>query len=74
MTKEEFERGYAERSGMTVERLHQLGQAAVPCDCDYEACEGWGMVDSTSAIYEEWKRNPSTSRPYEEFRAEAGLT
>ena len=45
MTKEEFEKGYAERSGVTVEWLHSKGQGAVPCNCDYELCDGWQMVD-----------------------------
>ena len=74
MTREEFERDYAEQSGMTIERLHQLGLAVVPCDCDYEKCQGWAMVSNVAAIYEQWKRDPSIARPYEEFRAEAGLT
>ena len=45
MTKEEFEQGYAERSGMTVERLHELGLGGVPCNCDYEDCKGWQMIN-----------------------------
>lgn len=38
---EEFERQYAERSGMTVERLRELGRIVAPCDCAAENCEGW---------------------------------
>ncbi len=41
MTAEEFERQYAERSGITVEQLRKMGRIVVPCDCDYELCEGW---------------------------------
>lgn len=41
--KDEFERSYAERSGMTVEELRELGCRVVPCDCDYEGCQGWQM-------------------------------
>ena len=26
------------------------------------------------SVYEQWKRDPSIARPYEEFRAEMGLT
>ena len=43
ITADEFERQYAERSGMTVEELR--GYLTVrPCECDYEDCEGWQMV------------------------------
>lgn len=41
MTAEEFERQYAERSGITVERLRELGRIVAPCDCGDELCEGW---------------------------------
>ena len=41
MTAEEFERQYAERSGITVEQLRKMGRIVAPCDCDYELCEGW---------------------------------
>ena len=44
MTKDEFERQYAERSGVTVEWLHGEGLYATPCDCEEEGCEGWQMV------------------------------
>lgn len=43
MDLREFERGYAERSGLTIDRLHALGLRGEPCDCDYEKCEGWQM-------------------------------
>ncbi len=45
MVLEEFEKGYAERSGITVEKLHELGYYGIPCDCDYELCEGWQMTN-----------------------------
>jgi len=44
MTREEFEKGYAIRSGTTVKRLYELGQVAVPCDCGEDGCNGWAMV------------------------------
>lgn len=44
MTKEEFEKGYAERSGITVEKLKEFGQEGRACDCDEEICKGWQMV------------------------------
>ena len=43
MTREEFEAYYAERSGMTVEKLHELGLHGEPCDCGEDGCEGWAM-------------------------------
>jgi hypothetical protein len=44
MTETEFEKAYAKNSGLTIKRLHELGQFAVPCDCEEEICEGWVMV------------------------------
>ena len=43
MTRYEFEAAYAARSGITVERLHQAGRYAEPCDCGDDICEGWAM-------------------------------
>ena len=48
MTAEEFERDYAERSGVTVEWLREH-RTVRPCDCDYEKCEGWQMVSHEAA-------------------------
>jgi len=44
MTLDEFEQGYAERSGKTVEQLHATGRRAFPCRCGDESCEGWQMI------------------------------
>jgi len=44
MTREEFEEGYAKRSGMTVEMLRGLGQVAIACHCGEDGCMGWAMV------------------------------
>jgi len=44
MTKKEFERGYAQRSNITLKQLHKLGLKAHPCDCDFEDCQGWQML------------------------------
>lgn len=43
---ESFERRYAERSGVTVEFLHEHGRFGAVCDydCDYEDCEGFYMA------------------------------
>ena len=58
MTKDEFEKGYAKRSGITVERLGELGLFALPCDCGEDGCKGWRT--STKVI--------------EDTREELGLT
>ena len=44
LTKEEFEKEYAENSNLTVEELHGLGLYVEPCDCDYLDCKGWEMI------------------------------
>lgn len=44
MTKNEFERAYARRSGITVKQLHKLGRYAKPCNCGEEICEGWQIT------------------------------
>ena len=44
MTRKEFEERYAQRSGMPVERLHELGLTAKPCVCGEEGCQGWQMT------------------------------
>jgi hypothetical protein len=49
ITAEEFERRYAERSGLTVEELRALGRVVRPCDCEYEECEGWQSVSAEIA-------------------------
>ena len=43
MDKQEFEKQYAESSGVTVEWLHQNGLFALPCECEYDKCKGWRM-------------------------------
>jgi len=43
VTAEEFEAGYAARSGVTVDFLHAHGRHAERCDCGDEMCEGWAM-------------------------------
>jgi hypothetical protein len=44
MTKDEFEQGYAARSGVTVEWLHAHGREGRPCDCGEDGCDGWQMA------------------------------
>lgn len=44
MTRDEFERAYATRSGLPVEQLYAMGLHAEPCTCDDAMCEGWQML------------------------------
>jgi hypothetical protein len=43
ITKDDFIRAYAARSGLTPEQLLALGRDAFPCDCGDAICEGWQM-------------------------------
>lgn len=43
MTQDEFERAYADRSGVTVEWLREH-RTARPCECHEDTCEGWQML------------------------------
>lgn len=40
LTAEQFEREYAERSGVTVEWLRQY-RTVLPCRCGEDGCQGW---------------------------------
>ncbi len=44
MTKKEFMEAYAEKSEIPLEMLEELGFVAIPCDCNYEKCQGWRVV------------------------------
>lgn len=44
MLQSEFIKSYCEESNITEEKLNELGQFAVPCDCEEYNCEGWSMV------------------------------
>ena len=46
ITKEEFIKTYCERSNISWETLSQRC-IVVSCDCDYEGCQGWGMVSKS---------------------------
>lgn len=49
-TLDEFERGYAERSGLSLIELYALGLQGAVCICDDEDCEGWQMTGPRSPI------------------------
>jgi hypothetical protein len=42
----EFERAYAERSGVTVELLREWGRVVKPCGCGEPECVGWQSVNA----------------------------
>lgn len=69
MTKDEFERGYAERSGVTIEWLHEHGQTAALCDCDQEGCMGWQMVSVENAARVGMTRVVNATAPGDESGA-----
>lgn len=48
-SRDDFEREYAERSGITVERLRALGRIVRPCHCGDALCEGWQSVNGEAA-------------------------
>ena len=47
--RDRFIRSYASKSNTTPERLAELGQVAIPCDCDEPTCLGWQMVSKEAA-------------------------
>lgn len=53
ITSTEFERQYADRSGITVEKLRSLGRVVVVCHCEETECEGWASVSRQFADQEE---------------------
>ncbi len=53
MTKDEFEKGYADKSGVTAEWLHLKGLEAFPCDCGDSICKGWAMIRKDKVNEEE---------------------
>ncbi|PHA03006.1 hypothetical protein COE51_01295 [Bacillus pseudomycoides] len=57
MTKEEFENGYCQRSGITVEEYNnEFNLITLPCDCGEDGCEGWAAVTNTPRMIEIHKR------------------
>jgi hypothetical protein len=47
MTKDEFEEGYCERSGITIEEYHNdCNLITLPCNCRQEGCEGWAAISN----------------------------
>lgn len=59
MTREDFVRGYATRSGFS-DQAAKIGvidfdgiakMVALPCACGDETCEGWAMVTAESVLH-----------------------
>ncbi len=49
ITKEDFEKGYAQRSHVDLQQLKKWGLEAIPCECNYEDCQGWQMVKAPTS-------------------------
>lgn len=49
ITREQFEKQYAEKSKISLEDLKKL-ERPYPCVCDYENCHGWQMLSQESAL------------------------
>jgi hypothetical protein len=45
MTAREFEKAYAQRSGITVTELRAMHRVVRPCNCGADACEGWQSLN-----------------------------
>lgn len=43
MTRADFIKGYAERSGISVDQFNRY-MCALPCDCGEAICQGWQAV------------------------------
>lgn len=58
MTRDEFEAGYAARSGISLETLHALGMHGERCGCGEDGCPGWQMLSQlparVRAVLERW--------------------
>jgi hypothetical protein len=48
VTADDFERAYAERSGISVEELRRY-RTVRPCDCEEEGCDGWQSISHERA-------------------------
>lgn len=64
-TRKEFEEGYAKRSKMTVEKLHDFGFFAHPCDCADESCKGWQMCSNENWEFFKDIHNIKDEKEYE---------
>ena len=49
MDAEKFERGYAERYGLSLDDLREF-RTVRPCVCNSELCEGWQSMSHGMAV------------------------
>ena len=44
MNQLEFIEEYCKNSGLTPDKLNELGLFAIPCDCGGDSCKEWAMI------------------------------
>jgi hypothetical protein len=49
LSAEQFEREYARRSGLSVQKLRECGRVVRSCDCGAIGCFGWQSVSRDHA-------------------------
>lgn len=49
MTRDEFELGYATRSGFSVEELRKY-RVVLPCACSEAECQGWASISLEASL------------------------
>ena len=66
ITREKFIEQYTKASAELYEKMNERGRFAVPCECEWENCEGWQMTHADET--ERWlrwslqKRTPAKAR------------
>lgn len=58
MTKEQFEKGYIKRSGISIEE-YRMFYVTLPCACGQKGCKGWAAVS----------KNPESIKAHQELYA-----
>lgn len=43
LTAEQFEKSYADHSGMSVAELRAFGYRVLACNCAEDGCDGWKL-------------------------------
>jgi hypothetical protein len=66
MTRDEFAKAYADRGGLTVEKLRAYGREARPCHCGEAICEGWQMAHVSD---EDWPEDSDFPKSDPRFQA-----
>jgi hypothetical protein len=57
MNKEDFEKGYCERAGISVSDYQDKYElVTLPCKCGEIGCEGWAAVSNSPLSIENHKR------------------